>query len=77
MTPNQKIEQAKLIKMGSGWDCYWFASRTEGADIRALQARVIEVGDRVDIRCFGRDIEGADIQLLQCRLDVLSRHAGY
>ena len=68
MNEQHKIEQARVLAFGSGWDCYRFAQFVEGADITALQARVLEIGDAWDCCCFAHYIEGADTGALQTRV---------
>lgn len=71
MTKDQIIEQARVLEIGDGWECYWFARDVEGADIEALQARVLAVGNGWNCYCFARDIKGADIDALQARIKEL------
>ena len=71
MNEQQKIEQARVLGIGSGGDCHFFARDIEGADIKALQSRVLAVGNGWNCYRFARDIKGADIQALQARLLVV------
>ena len=71
MNEQQKIEQERVLEIGSGLDCYWFARFVEGADIPALQARVLEIGDAWDCSLFAGDIKGADKDALQARIKEL------
>ena len=45
MNEQQKIEQARVLAVGDGDDCYWFARDIEGADIDALQARINKLNE--------------------------------
>ena len=39
MNELQKIEQARVLEIGDGWDCYRFARDIMGANTEALLSR--------------------------------------
>ena len=71
MNDEQKLEQERLLREGSGWDCYFFASYVKGADVAALQKRVLEIGDGDDCYCFAEHVKGADKEALLKRIKEL------